>query len=476
MRGGRLFGWLGLSLGVLACADDVEPGDGRPATVGDADDDGFTVDDGDCDDADPTINPRAIEIAYDGVDSDCDGGSDFDRDGDGYDSAEHGGDDCDDFDPAFAPGAPELCDHDDNDCDDLVDEDAVATLTSEDEPPEAFPSIEGAVAAAVSGDTVWVCEGDWTVPPLDISDVTLRGIGHADEVVLRAAHPGDTVVTATTGASALIEVTVTGATAGTAVRLGGGTMSMSSVILEGNRTGLEVVGAAGTKLQGNIVTIRDNTKEDGSGAGIFASGPVEVELSSTDVVGNTALDGGGAAFEDGATLLEGFSGDVYFGGNTALRDGGGLHMRDAVSAETVILRENTAGRDGGGAWLGQTSADGFSVYDNVAQGNGGGLALVDSEVGELWGCTGNEAAGDGGGAHVDGGSTLTLRPMWSVTENVAGLGGGAVRVVGGGMLTSEGSMFESNTPDDVLTDVGAWSGAELGEGAFTCTGEGGCAW
>jgi arylsulfatase A-like enzyme len=42
---------------------------------------------------------------YDGLDSDCDGASDFDQDGDGEDAAAYGGTDCDDLDPAAFPGA-----------------------------------------------------------------------------------------------------------------------------------------------------------------------------------------------------------------------------------------------------------------------------------------------------------------------------------------------------------------------------------
>ena len=40
----------------------------------------------DCDESDPTINPDATETWYDGINSDCDGWSDYDADMDGYDS------------------------------------------------------------------------------------------------------------------------------------------------------------------------------------------------------------------------------------------------------------------------------------------------------------------------------------------------------------------------------------------------------
>ncbi|MEC7947307.1 MAG: MopE-related protein [Myxococcota bacterium] len=65
---------------------------------------GYISDDSDCDDDDASVNPGGVEIWYDGVDADCDGGSDYDADGDGYDSVVHGGVDEDDQDPTCWTG------------------------------------------------------------------------------------------------------------------------------------------------------------------------------------------------------------------------------------------------------------------------------------------------------------------------------------------------------------------------------------
>jgi len=101
---------LGLALG--AC---------KPSDV---DEDNFTVEEGDCDDEDDTIYPGALEVC-DGVDQDCDTliDEDFDSDLDGYyDDAEcANGTDCDDEAADVNPDEDELCDDVDHDCDGAVD-------------------------------------------------------------------------------------------------------------------------------------------------------------------------------------------------------------------------------------------------------------------------------------------------------------------------------------------------------------------
>ena len=106
-------------------------------TCFDYDQDGYSQDDGDCDESDATINPGATEVYYDGVDQNCDSLSDYDADQDGYDSDAYGGTDCDDTDAAINPGETDTplngidddCDGydsgEDTDGDGLSDEDEV---------------------------------------------------------------------------------------------------------------------------------------------------------------------------------------------------------------------------------------------------------------------------------------------------------------------------------------------------------------
>jgi hypothetical protein len=97
--------------------DDVDCDPDDPALNGlDEDGDGYSTCDGDCDDRRETANPGATELCN-GRDDDCDGvvmDDEIDSDGDGFAACEG---DCRPTIPSVFPGAPEICDGLDSNCD-----------------------------------------------------------------------------------------------------------------------------------------------------------------------------------------------------------------------------------------------------------------------------------------------------------------------------------------------------------------------
>ncbi len=102
---------------------------------------------GDCDDGDGDINPGEVEIA-DGIDNDCDATTndpqELDVDGDGVTgigpdlTPGTSDDDCDDGNIDTYPGAPELCDQLDNDCDGDVGDGQGGTPDERDQDLDGF--------------------------------------------------------------------------------------------------------------------------------------------------------------------------------------------------------------------------------------------------------------------------------------------------------------------------------------------------
>lgn len=154
---------VGTFTGVFACTEAPKPDPAESAsaappdsgadgtddpTAYDADGDGVLADD-DCDDGDPTVGAATRWYA--------------DADSDGFGTPTHSeqlcegaegwadnADDCDDDSPTVHPGADELCNELDDDCDDLIDEDAIDSIPF-------WPDLDGDGAGAPTSEPVVGC-------------------------------------------------------------------------------------------------------------------------------------------------------------------------------------------------------------------------------------------------------------------------------------------------------------------------------
>ena len=179
-----------LAVTLTACAG----GDGPSDAGTDADADGYTAD-VDCDDNDTRVNPGAEELC-DGLDNDCDGEIDpgllldawADRDGDGFgdaaafiavctlDATLADNDlDCDDAEAGAFPGAPEVCDGIDNNCDAAVDEGLLLNL---------WPDADADGFGDSAGEAISACalEPGWADNNLDCDDLYDLSYPDAEEL------------------------------------------------------------------------------------------------------------------------------------------------------------------------------------------------------------------------------------------------------------------------------------------------------
>jgi hypothetical protein len=330
------------------------------------------------------------------VDSDTDTDADTDTvedaDGDGHPAES----DCDDTDPTVHPDADDVCDGIDQDCDGLID----GALSV----PGAHASVQAAIDAAESGDTVCVSPGIWA-GQVDFSgkDLEVHGWAGPAETTLDGEGTGPVVrfENGETRDATLSGFTVTGgtATSGAGVRIDGSGATLRGLVVAGNGCSGTSCRAPGIAVEGGTaliedVVVEDNTvdmtdSEGNTMGGGLGGGYAQLDLVDVVVRGNTLRSAGGA-FAGGLLLLQSevTATNLQVTANEIIADGngwgGGIGLEGgSLDAAEVTVSDNT---------VTSLNAYGAGVY-----ANSGELWLVDGTV------SGNHGVGTleahGGGAY-----------------------------------------------------------------------------
>ncbi|MCO4771286.1 MAG: putative metal-binding motif-containing protein [Deltaproteobacteria bacterium] len=314
-------------------------GDAEQTTRACAPPDGYVVAGTDCDDADAGVSPEAIEVCNE-IDDDCDGTNDgplaadavpsaVDADGDGYghpvdavltcavpllDTS-----DCDDTNAAINPGATEVCDFVDNDCDTLADLDGWV--------PTDYATVGDALANAPAGAALCVEDGTWTVSEQTRSSaLTLQGVSRTGTLF----DAGSSWMLSSTGAVTLRSVTVQNA--------------------DCNGTQASVIDA-GAALVVEDVTVDGASCDGPAMGGVFEVDGVPITLIDVRVDGFTALVDGnhhgvvysaggdmtlqGVTIDDADVTATQLYGTIYANGGSVTMNQ--VHLRDSSFTNTTNL-------------------------------------------------------------------------------------------------------------------------------------------
>ena len=359
-----------LMVGILVAVGCSADGDKTPTWVEDGDEDGWTAEDGDCQDDDPAIYPGADERC-DAVDQDCDGNLDeglvrtswlVDQDGDGYGvyivactqpegEATYARGDCDDTDPEMFPGATDPGgDGVDSDCGGTDAAEPHVQLTS-----SSLTTIQGALDVAEDGQTVWVGPGIYLEHTLSMGGkaVALRSTHGQGQTTVDAQGSG-TVMSfdAGEGPSSVVDgFTLTGGKAldgggmylynssPTLTRL---TLSQNTTLEYGEGGGMYLAGSNPTLVQ--VTLVENSAYFSGGGMVAYQSSPI---LTQVILSGNHASSGGGISLDRSYPGLT----QVLLSGNTAERGGAIYSSQSSPRLNQVTITMNSATEAGGGIYL-----------------------------------------------------------------------------------------------------------------------------
>ena len=469
-----------LPLGVVlaACAGDKGDTNDTPNTDDtsdtdtndptDQDGDGYSADD-DCDDLDASVNPGAAEIC-DGIDNDCNGEIDegvletyyADTDGDGFGDIEQAteacealdgyvpnSNDCDDSEATIYPGAEELCDGIDNNCDGTVDEDLTSATWYADVDGDGYgdPDATSEACEQPEGfvDNDWDCNDGDVGEPVHVSfdgSTWSKKFAPAPDTADTAAETGGPATGAGTQADPFETIQEGINAANDCVFVFDGTYNEDIDFNGKDITVTGVDGAAATIIEGT-----------GSGSVVtFDSGES----------GNAILDGftitGGTGVTEVETLppSECWSTEICTTTNTTYK-GGGIYVKgSSPTLQNLIVLSNTLPS------YSYTEASQTEFYYVYSFGGGAYFEDSNSSIDSVW--WESNGADVGGGFYADDGSAISALHN-TLNSNSASTGGGSATA---GSFTVANSIWVNNASSDGGGSYGG-SGHDALDGLISAT-------
>ncbi|MEN0065085.1 MAG: MopE-related protein [Myxococcota bacterium] len=428
---------------------------------------------GDCDDNDEKAYPGAPEVC-DNTDQNCNGQVDEglpfqdyweDADDDGFGDANgvaerrcapEGGlvtnnDDCDDAEPAIFPGAIDICDGIDNDCDLTVDGEGRASIgqTIYDQLDDAIDATAGIANPGV----IRVCAGYETVGRAHELEsgqtLIIEGpVGVPHSIIVQAPEPWLTMVSGSTLELRGLELTSGNNNLMVDVA-SDSTVRVSDVAFQ------TFAAAFATTEPSNMTTTLefDNIQVESTATFLDVSGEVDVTVTNSTFDNNTSTDAGRSLINLAASQLQApslttmnvvFTNNMHVGSVVRLSGGDGpvltasfdnTQFIDNMSPQSgvifatetqitgtngVEIRGTRDATRGGGLYLSNSTVSGVTIDDCEAS-QGAAVFAIDSTVEDIT-MNNNRASAVGGGIYIQG-SGIVRRA--TVTDNTAtSLGGG----------------------------------------------------
>jgi Chlamydia polymorphic membrane protein (Chlamydia_PMP) repeat len=207
-------------------------------------------------------------------------------------------------------------------------------------PSCTYSSVQAAIDAAASGDTIAIEQGTYDGPITISKIVTLEGAG-ASQTTIRGGSPVLTVAGATL--VTLEGLTITGGTAKGGIQNGMPKVPSFLTLIDSTVSGNSAVAGGGiNNLSNSSVVLRDSTVSGNTadaGGGIFNAVDGYLTLSNSTVSGNTADYGGGIYNPNAGTMT---LKDSTVSGNTAGSEGGGIYNdTTTLPGVTLTLKDST---------------------------------------------------------------------------------------------------------------------------------------